>query len=256
MKNFTISGAAYLYYKENVEGEPLDQNTPIECFEAGAEFVINSQKKRNNCNIPEGISYKAYTRKIKRKKDAMYEKIAENVSKIITVTGFYITAPGDDSVGIPSSSWEMKNDFHFDTPEDLEIFRKEIKELYEFHCGEVVSVISFEEYNAELEAELVEEYKQYPVRYLITGDYSAMYMRPDPFHGMYSSDVAECIHHVLPHYMTEKSEGVIPSTSDEYWTIIRKALAEKQQSLNVNSQHYHGAKNSVQLLLKELNYGA
>lgn len=251
MKNKVIRGAANLYYKENVEGEPLDQNTPIECFEAGAQFVINAQKKRNNCNIPEGISYKSKT---KRMKD-IYSKIVDKVEDIIKVSGFYITAAGDPSVGISSASWEMNNEFYFDTPEDLEEFRKEIKQLYEFHCGEVTSVVTFEEYQAEMIAELVEEYKQYPVRYLIEGDYDNMYMKTEPFHGVYSGDVAECIHYVLPHYMTEKSEGVIPSTSDEYWIIIRKALHKAQRSFDVDGEHYHSAKNSVQLLMKELNYG-
>jgi len=45
MENNIIRGAALFYYKENVEGEPLDQGTPIKCFEAGAQFVIDAQKK-------------------------------------------------------------------------------------------------------------------------------------------------------------------------------------------------------------------
>ena len=112
MENNTITGAALLYYVENVEGEPLTQDVPLACFEAGAQFVIDAQKKRNNCNIPEGISYNAKT---KRMKD-VYAKIVENVEKIIKISGFYITAAGDPSVGINSATWTMENDFYFDTP--------------------------------------------------------------------------------------------------------------------------------------------
>jgi hypothetical protein len=75
-------------------------------------------------------------------------KIFENVEKIIKVSGFHITAPGDESIGIQPATWEMRNDFYFDTLEELEKFRKEIKCLYESHCGEVSSVVTFEEQQA------------------------------------------------------------------------------------------------------------
>ena len=253
MKNKIIRGAAKLYYKENVEGEPLDQDTPIECFEAGAEFVIRAQKNRNKCNPSKENSYNQQ----KNIMD-MYKKIVENVEKIDKVTGFHVTAPGDDSVGIPSASWEIKNDFYFDTPEELEEFKKEIKALFEWYCGEVTSVVTFEEHRAMLNAEDKMMYQQYPVRYLIRDDDGGnMFMRPRPFTGMYSSDVAECIHLELEDWIvnSHKPENIIPSTTKEYWEIITKALADEQRSLEVNGQHYHSAKRSVRRLTEELEIG-
>jgi hypothetical protein len=75
-----------------------------------------------------------------------YKKIVENVEKIIKVSGFHITAQGDESVGISSASWELRNDFYFDNQEELEEFKMEIRSLFEWYCGEVTSVVTFEEY--------------------------------------------------------------------------------------------------------------
>ena len=38
-----LQEAAMEYYLENIEGEPLDQDTPIECFVAGCEYILNKQ---------------------------------------------------------------------------------------------------------------------------------------------------------------------------------------------------------------------
>lgn len=184
----------------------------------------------------------------------IYNKILKNVEKIDKVTGFYITAPGDPSVGINPATWEIKNDFYFDTPEELEEFRKELKNTFEWYCGEVISVITFEEHQTMLDAEDQMMYEQYPVRYLIKDDdYNGMYMKTAPFHGMYSSDVSECIHLELPKWVDEKD--VIPSTSPEYWNIIKKALESEHRTREVNGQHYHAAVRSIRILQKELDLG-
>lgn len=251
MKNRTIRGAAKLYYTEYVVGEPLDQDTPIECFEAGAQFIINAQKKRNNCNLPKNNSYN-------QQKNIMdkYQKIVENVEKFIKIGGFYITAPGDESVGIPSASWELRNDFYFDNQEELEEFRKEIKGMFEFYCGEVTSVVTFEEQQAILDNEDRMMYEQFPVRYLVKDKNGNMFMRPKPFTGMYSSDVAECIHLELEDWIKNSHEdNIIPSTSQEYWNIMDKALKDAQRSKEVNGQHYHNNERSVRRLTNELEVG-
>jgi hypothetical protein len=81
-ENF-IQGAAKLFYTENVEGEPLDQDTPIECFIAGAEFILTAQKKhRNICNI---FNYSPYN--LKKSNMKLTEKFLTNISKIMKVTG-------------------------------------------------------------------------------------------------------------------------------------------------------------------------
>lgn len=38
-----LQEAAMAYYLEFIEGEPLDQNTPIECFIAGCEYILNKK---------------------------------------------------------------------------------------------------------------------------------------------------------------------------------------------------------------------
>ncbi len=256
MENKTITGAALLYYVENIEGEPLTQDIPLACFKAGAQFVIDSQKKRNNCNIPDGISYKAIHRRKKRIMDKMYEKIADNVDKIITVSGFYVTAPGDPTVGINSATWEISNDFHFDTPEDLEEYRKEIKELFEFHCGEVVSVITFEEYQAELDAEDEEMYKAHPVRYLIkdNGNYKQANSTAS-----YSSAVGDGIHFEFPHWMSEDGYNghdtvIIKSTSDEYWQILKEAAGQLENEIRNDEYRLSNARRNLKLIQNEFNH--
>ena len=259
MESDSIINAANLFYKENVEGEPLDQDTPFECFHAGAKFVIDAQKKRNNCNLPKNNSYNQHKWKNKNIMidEDKYKKILQNVEKILTVTGFHVTAPGDDSVGIPSASWEIKNDFHFDSEEELQEFKKELAGTFEWYCGENVTVISFEEYQQMLDLEDEMMHDQYPVRYLVRDGKSDMFMRPRPLTGMYSSDVAECIHLELEDWIrdSKSDDEIIPSTSQEYWTIMSKALNDKQRSLDVNGQHYHSSKRSVRRLKQELEVG-
>lgn len=260
MESYSIINAADLYYKENVEGEPLDQDTPFECFYAGARFVIDAQKKRNNCNIPRNNSYNQHKWKNKNIMidEDKYKKILQNVEKILKVTGFHVTAPGDDSVGIPSASWEVKNDFYFDTPEELQEFKKELAGTFEWYCGENVTVVSFEEYDRMLELEDKMMYEQYPIRYLIRDDDGGnMFMRPKPLTGMYSSDIAECIHLELEDWIKNSTSDkrIIPSTSQEYWDIITKALRDAQRSIDVNGQHYHNNERSIRRLTEELELG-
>jgi len=45
MERTIIDAKAKEYYKENIEGEPLDQDVPIACFIDGAEFVLAENKK-------------------------------------------------------------------------------------------------------------------------------------------------------------------------------------------------------------------
>jgi hypothetical protein len=73
------------------------------------------------------------------------DKFLKNVSKIMKITGFYVTAAGDPSVGIFSSTWKIDGDFYFDDQEELELLRKDLKEVFTNYCGEGVSVETFEE---------------------------------------------------------------------------------------------------------------
>jgi len=257
MENKIIKGAARIYYKAYVEGEPLTHETVLECYEAGAQFVIDSQKKRNNCNIPEGISYKTENKTMEDLKK--YAKIVENVEKIIKISGFHVFAAGDPSVGINSAAWEIKNDFYFDNKEELEEFRKEIKLLFEFHCGEVTSVTTFEEYQAELDVEEDAAYRQHPVRFLIkdNGNYKQAGSTAS-----YSNNVGDGIHFVLPSWIDadirfndDLDERVIKSTDDEYWNIMKEEAGRLEHEIRNEEYRLKNAKRNLKLIQNEFKHG-
>ena len=252
MENKIIRGAALLHYEKNVEGEPLDQDTPIECFHAGAEFVINAQKNRNNRNIPKDISYNN-----QKKSMDTYKKILENIEKIDTVTGFHVTAPGDESVGIPSASWEIRNDFHFDSKEDLENFRREIQELFEYYCGEVTSVFTFEEHEAQCEKEDEDYYEQFPVRYLIKD--GSVFKKANTT-AVYGSSAAEGIHTELPHYMSLDGYNghdtvIIKSTDPEFRKILLEEAGQLEHRIKNDEYSLRNNKMRLRLIQQELKHG-
>lgn len=51
----------------------------------------------------------------------------------IKVTGFYITAYGDASVGMFDQTWKIDGDFYFEDQEHLEEMRQKIKEAFEVY---------------------------------------------------------------------------------------------------------------------------
>lgn len=74
------------------------------------------------------------------------DKLFKNILKIMKTTGFFIYADGDSSAGISPTSWKLDGDFYFDDQEELDLFRTEIKNLFEFYCGDSgITVDSFEE---------------------------------------------------------------------------------------------------------------
>ena len=82
-----------------------------------------------------------------------FEKMAENISKIIKVTGFYIIFPGDPSVGINESQWKLEGDFYFDNQDELEEFRALLNLTYQNYVGDDCNIITFEEQQARIDAE-------------------------------------------------------------------------------------------------------
>jgi len=80
------------------------------------------------------------------------DKVIDNIMSIIKVSGFYITSYGDPSVGMFDATWELKNDFYFDSHEELEQFRDDLKMTFENYCGEV-SIVTFEEKQLRYESE-------------------------------------------------------------------------------------------------------
>jgi len=173
------------------------------------------------------------------------------------VTGFYIYAPGDDTVGIPSASWEMVNDFYFDNQEELENFRREIQSLYEFHCGEVTSVTTFEEHQAMLDEEDRQMYEAHPVRYLIRDGGSYKHAGST---GMYGSSAAEGIHMELPHWMKEDGYNghdtvIIKSSDPEFREILLKEAGQLEQEINNGEYRLRNAKTKLRLIQQELKHG-
>jgi len=256
-ENF-IKNAANLYYKENVEGEPLDQDTPIECFIAGAKFIVRAEKiHRNKCNISR---YSSYNLKKSNMDDMKkFRKILTNVEKIMKVTGFYITAPGDESVGIYPATWKLENDFYFDTPEDLEEFRKELKGVFEFYCGEVTSVVTFEEHEAECDFEERQYYDQFPVRYLIRDkDSGSDIYKQAGSTASYSSSVGDAIHSELPKWIPEEGSidsDVIKSTDPRFKQILLKEAQRLEQEINNEEYRLKNARRNLRLIQQELKLG-
>jgi uncharacterized protein YpmS len=83
-----------------------------------------------------------------------YKKIMENIDDMKKVSGFIVTAPGDESAGILPSKWEIEGDFYFDNREEFDLFKEQIKILFENnYCGESVDVISFEEHQLMIDLE-------------------------------------------------------------------------------------------------------
>ncbi len=74
--------------------------------------------------------------------------MVENIDKIEKVSGFIVTASGDESVNIFPSKWKIEGDFYFDNPEELKKFKEELKKFFEInYCGEITYVETFEEQN-------------------------------------------------------------------------------------------------------------
>jgi hypothetical protein len=64
----------------------------------------------------------------------------------IETKGFIIGCPGDPSVGIMSSRWEITGGFYFDSKESLEEFREDLKSIWAVNISdENIYVETFEE---------------------------------------------------------------------------------------------------------------
>jgi len=256
-KNF-IENAAKLFYKENVEGEPLDQDTPTECFIAGANFILNAQKKhQNKCNISNYSSYNIQNSNMKLE-EKYIKKILSNISKIMKITGFYITAPGDPSVGIYPSTWKLENDFYFDNQEELEEFRKELKNLFEFYCGEATQILTFEEHQQEIEADEQTFYDEFPMRYLLRDKESYNNYKQANSTASYSSAIGTAIHSELPSWIPEKGNTdteVIKSTDPKFKQILLLEAERLEREINNDEYRLNNAKMNLRIIQKELKLG-
>ena len=83
-----------------------------------------------------------------------FNKIAENLMKTKKVTGFYITMPGDLSMGVNDIEWKIDGDFYFDNEDELEEFRALLVLTFRSYCGEDCLVETFEEKQIQIDIEL------------------------------------------------------------------------------------------------------
>ena len=69
--------------------------------------------------------------------DEFTDKLAKKLAQMIEIKGFYITEPGDPSVGIFPSTWVLEGKLIFDNDEELQQFKSELKQVFDNYCGSV-----------------------------------------------------------------------------------------------------------------------
>lgn len=82
------------------------------------------------------------------------DKFIENIMKISKICGFYITIPGDWSVGIDDREFTITGDFYFDNEEELSDFKHELMLTFGNYCAENPLVETFEERQLQIDTEL------------------------------------------------------------------------------------------------------
>jgi Fe2+ transport system protein B len=183
----------------------------------------------------------------------------KNISKIMKITGFIISAQGDSSVGINPTTWKLEEDFYFDDQEELEEFRNQLKELFTNYCGEISFIETYEEYQKQIDAEDLEYFAEFPVRYLIRDrGYGADIFKQANFCASYSSEVGTAIHTELPKWIPEKGDAeyeVIKSTDSMYKEILLKAAERLENEIRDEEYRLKNAKLNLRIINKELNIG-
>jgi hypothetical protein len=86
--------------------------------------------------------------------DEIMNKLIENIMKISKVCGFYITIPGDMSVGIDDQEFKVEGDFYFDNEKELSEFKYQLMLTFSDYCGENPLVETFEERQLQIDIEL------------------------------------------------------------------------------------------------------
>lgn len=185
------------------------------------------------------------------------DKFLTNIEKIMKVTGFFITALGDDSAGIFPTTWELNNECYFDTPDDLNSFKDDIKNLFEDYYGETTSVVTFEEYNLRCEEEIKELYLENPIRYLIKDGNNFKIANAI---ASYSSAIGDGIHLELPDWMSEDSYNgadtkIIKSDTKEFKDILIEEAGRLEREISNEEYRLSNAKRNLEFIQTELKYG-
>lgn len=186
------------------------------------------------------------------------DKLIRNIMDIIKIKGFYIGIAGDPSVGIPNSTWELRNDFYFDNQEEFDEFKKKLRLFFEDYCGEVASVTTIDEYEKMLIEEDKEYFRQFPVRYLIRDrDFGTVYKQADS-RASYSGDLGTGIHTELPSWIPENgdiSTEVIKSTDPKYKDILEMEAKRLQDHIATTEAITKQARKNLEIIKKELSLG-
>lgn len=72
----------------------------------------------------------------------------------IKTTGFVITYPGDDTVGLFQQEWKLSGDFNFDDQAELDEFKLKISHAFELCSDTPIVVESLEERSERINGEL------------------------------------------------------------------------------------------------------
>lgn len=83
-----------------------------------------------------------------------YDKLFEGMMKIKNIKGFYVTIPGDMSVGINDQEFTVTGDFYFDNEEELSEFKHELMLTFGSYCFENPLVETFDERQSDIENEM------------------------------------------------------------------------------------------------------
>ena len=184
------------------------------------------------------------------------EKVMKKIMSIIKIDGFYIISHGDSSVGIFDAEWKLSNNFYFDNQKEVDIFKEELSKLFENYCGEV-SIETFNERIAQIEAENKEEYESHSVRYLIKDGND--FKQTDSL-ASYSGSIGDGIHFELPNYMSEDNYNghdtkIINSKNLEFRKILLKEANRLENEIKNEEYTLMNAKRNLALIEKELKYG-
>jgi hypothetical protein len=176
--------------------------------------------------------------------------------EIIKVSGFKIISKGNPLIDFKDVKWELQNNFYFDNQEELQIFKKELKSVFNNYCGDVI-IETFEEMVEQNEINEQILYSEYPVRYLIRDkDHKCTYKQVN-LTTSYSSDIGTAIHFELPHWINENddvSHVVIKSTDPEFKKILFEAANNLEKEISDEEFRLSIAKNNLELIKKELKH--
>lgn len=67
----------------------------------------------------------------------------------IRIESFTIHDSGNPTVGIFPKSWELSGGFFFDSPSDIEAFKKDLASVFQTHLGDSIQVFTNREMSGE-----------------------------------------------------------------------------------------------------------